>query len=230
MTDLYVKRVAQQDRRLGRQVVHDERSRRFARRLTVDTATWRTRSLRTYDPTPNPDQPVGCCTGVDNVVKQNTVGNRVKGRVLGMADALRVYSRATQLDPWEGSWEPDDTGSSGLAAAKASREFGIGGAYEWLFGGVDEVVQSIVDGHPVGVGTWWTWDMFDPDSAGVVHPTGGSAGGHQWTARRYDELRDLVGGRCWWGSFRDFWIPRTELADLLADDGDAHIQAGVEAA
>jgi hypothetical protein len=33
-------------------------------------------------------------------------------------------------------------------------------------------------------------------------------------------------GRCWWGpDFRDFWISRANLDQLLGEDGDAHWQA-----
>lgn len=209
---------------LGRQVVHDSRSRSFAARVAVDRSTWRDKAIRIYDPIPNPNQVVGCCTGVAKCVQLNAVGNRVKGRVLDMWMAESIYSRNTQIDPWEGEWPPDDTGSSGLASAKTAIEFGLAGEYRWLFGGADEVVQAVMAGQTISVGTWWYWDMFNQDSRGLVRPTGGQAGGHQYTIRGYDVDRDWVLGRCWWGSFRDFWISRADLHALLMDDGDAHFQ------
>ena len=222
MTDLYVKRVERRDLRLGRVVVHDEASRRFAVNATVDTATWNTRVIRLYDPLPNPSQCHGECTGCDSAMGFNAVGNRVRGRVLNMDDAHRIYSLATTLDPWEGSWPEYDTGSSGLAAAKAAQQLGLGGEYLWHFGGVDEVVQSIMDGHTVGVGTWWFDGMFEPDKDGFIWPTGRLAGGHQYRARAYYEALDAVGVRCWWGDgFRDVKIKREVLGELLADDGDS---------
>jgi hypothetical protein len=225
--DLFKIRYPRLDVRLGRNVVHDPRSRAFPRAAAVDRSTWRDKAVRIYDPLPNPNQPVGCCTGVDASVKLNAIGNRVKGRVLGMDIALKVYSRATQLDPWMGSYPPEDTGSSGLAAAKAAVEFGLATEYRWLFRGADEVVQTIMEGEPVGIGARWEWDMFEQDANGVIHLGGGLAGGHQWTARGYDVDRDLILGRCWWGSFRDFWISRADLAILLADNGDAHVLRSV---
>lgn len=225
MTDLHVRRYDATDPRLGRVVVHDPRSRSFTRPTAVDKSTWRDRTIRVYDPRPNPNQTIGNCTGVAKCVMFNAAGNRRSGHVLGMNDALRIYSLATTLDPWDGSYPPDDTGSSGLAAAKAAQQLGLGGEYLWLFGGADAVVQAVMDGDVVNIGTRWDHDMFHPDARGQVHPGGGIAGGHEWSVRGYDKDRDLLLGRCWWGEFRDFWIARVDLDGLLHDDGDAHVQA-----
>lgn len=236
-TDLHIVVVDQQDPRLGRQVVHDPRSRAFAFPSDVDPGSWRSVTLRAYDPVPNPNQRVGCCTGCQKATSFNTAGNRKVGRVLGMADALRIYSLATTLDPWPGQWNldgtGDDTGSSSLAAAKAAQQLGLGGEYRWIFNGADGVVQALMGGAPVGVGTWWYEGMFTPrrdvalpNADGLVEPTGRRVGGHQWEVRAYHKPLDLVGGRCWWGPrFRDFWIRRTHLQELLDDDGDAQLQA-----
>jgi hypothetical protein len=230
MEDVKVITVEQQSPLLGRNVVHDERSRSFpmAQFTTgIDRGAWRDRINRIYDPYPNPNQVVGCCTGVAKCTQLNAGNNRVKGRVLKLKDAENIYSRNTQIDPWEGEWPPTDTGSSGLASCKTAIEFGLARDYFWLFGGADEVVENIMQGRVISVGTWWYWDMFNKDSRGLVRPTGGRAGGHQWVARGYDVDRDEVMGRCWWGDFKDFWIKRTDLQDLLLDDGDAHFQLTV---
>jgi hypothetical protein len=219
-----VQNIEPQDPRLGRNIVHDRRSKNFPMRVEVDKSTWRDKEVRLYDPWPNPNQPVGNCTGCAKAMEFNAVGNREMGVVFKMDDATHIYSRATELDPWDGSYPPDDTGSSGLAAAKASREFGYGGEYRWLFGGADEIVQTIMSGRVVNVGTWWHWDMFNQDADGLVRVGGGKAGGHQWIARGYDESRDWVEGRCWWGEYRDFWITRADLDALMRDYGDAHVQ------
>lgn len=224
MPEITVERVTQEDPRLGRQLVHDERSRGFALPTTVDKSTWRDKSIRIYDPIPNPNQEIGCCTGVDKCVTFNAAGNRVTGTVNKLKDAVEIYSLATTLDPWDGAYPPTDTGSSALAAAKAAQMLGKGGAYQWLFGGADQVVQTIMAGRTVSIGAWWYWDMFTPDATGKVSVSGGLAGGHQWTARGYWKSRDLIRGRCWWGSYRDFWISRADLDALLRDGGDANCQ------
>lgn len=231
MTDIKIRRFERTERtdpRLGRHIVHDPRSRGFAFAASVDTATWRTRHVRIYDPLPNPNQEIGDCTGCAKAIQFNAVGNRVTGQVLNLSDADRIYSLATTLDPWEGAWTAptwEDTGSSGLAAAKAAQQLGLGGEYRWLFGGADEVVQAVMDGHVVNVGTRWDNRMFDQDADGRVEPGGSVAGGHEWSVRGFDADRDWLRGRCWWGDFRDFWIKREHLAELLADDGDANVQA-----
>lgn len=233
MVDLHVVTVNQQDRRLGRQMVHDPRSRAFPAALRVDKSTWRSRSVALYDPYPNPNQTIGNCTGCQKAMAFNAIGNRQRvGRrwvIHNMDWATKCYELATSLDPWEGSYPPDDTGSSGLAACKAAQQMGVGGEYRWMFGGVDEVVQAIMVGQTVGIGTWWYADMFTPVyGSGLqprIEPTGARVGGHQYTARGYDKTRDLVQIRCWWGAYRDVWIRREHLGDLLADGGDANTQS-----
>lgn len=227
MVDLYVRRLEATDPRLGRHVVHDPRSRGFALDATVDTSTWRTRLLRVYDPVPNPNQTIGDCTGCAKAMMLNTEGNRKRGVRLGLPYADRIYSLATTLDPFDGTYPPDDTGSNGLSAAKAAQRLGLGGDYQWIFNGADGVVQAVMAGKSVNVGTRWDNNMFTPDSHGFIHPGGGVAGGHEYLIRGYSLEMDALRLRCWWGSFRDAWIKRSDLAELLADDGDAHTQVRV---
>lgn len=221
MTEIEI--VEQQSPLLGRQMVHDERSRAFPLRLSVDRSTWRDKKVRLFDPIPNPNQQVGCCTGVAKAMQFNALGNRKPRTLMGMAAALGIYSAATSLDPFEGTYPPEDTGSSGLASAKAAQNLGYGLEYRWIFGGADEVVQAVMAGEVISVGTWWYDSMFNLDHGKIGHG-GQRVGGHQYVIRGYDKSKDWVLGRCWWGSFRDFWMPRTQLQDLLMDGGDAHWQ------
>lgn len=232
--ELRIITVPQQDVRLGRQVVHDPQSRRFAYPLTaLTTKPSRPVRHRVWGPTTTPSQRVGCCTGVDQAVQGNAKGNRRTGVILGMADAERIYSRATQIDPWAGQWPPEDTGSSGLAACKAAKEQGLIVRYEWLFAGAGQVLATLVGGQGkpgrcVGVGTWWHDDMFRPDPKSLlVSPTGPVVGGHQWTITGWEPYYDAFEGLCWWGpKFGQkgrFRIRYYDLDRLLADDGDAHV-------
>lgn len=222
--DIYIRPIEQKDPRLGRHVVHDPRSRAFALPVQVDRSTWRTKRIRIIDPQPNPNQTVGNCTMCAKAMQLNAVGNRKAGVVLDMAWAMDAYRWETHNDEFAGAWEPDDTGSSGLAASKTAQHYGIGGEYRWLFNYADGVVQAVQEGHVVNVGTRWDQGMFKPDAHGVVHPGGPTAGGHEWAIRGYSAERDQVLGRCWWGAFRDFWMARQDLDELLHDDGDAHVQ------
>jgi hypothetical protein len=222
--DLDVELFEQKDHRLGRHKVHDPRSKRFPAALAVDKPNWASVHLRVYDPKRNPNQCHGECTGVAKCVQMNAKDNRVKGVVFGMDQAHSFYHLATTLDPWRGEWPPDDTGSSGLASAKAAQRLGIGDKYLHVFNGADGVVQQIQDGHVVSCGTKWYNDMFYPNAQGVIEPTGDLAGGHQYAARGYDAKTDMVVIRCWWGDYRDVSIKREHLNELLLDGGDAHIQ------
>lgn len=225
MSTIVVEQVEQQDPRLGRHLVHDARSRAFPANIGIDPATWRSRTLRVIDPRPNPNQPVGCCTMCAKAMQLNTVGNRKVGRVLGLGWALQTYEWETANDDIEGAYPPDDTGSSGLASCKTAVQFGVGGVYRWLFGGVDEVVQAVVNGESISVGTWWYDSMFYPDDSNTIHVSGRRVGGHQYLVRGYNKAIDRLLVRCWWGyDFRDVWIARGALGDLLADGGDAHHQ------
>lgn len=221
--------VPQQHPLLGRQMVHDERSRAFALPAGVDRSRWHDKAIRVYDPLPNPNQIVGCCTGVAKAVQFNAAGNRKRGTVLDMEMAESIYSKATTLDPWDGAWPPTDTGSSGLASAKAAQQMGLGGEYRWVFNGADGVITQVMAGHVVSVGTWWYDGMMPTgldrfNALPIVKPTGARVGGHQYAIRGYDADRDRVLGRCWWGTFRDFWMARADLDTLLAEGGDAHVQ------
>lgn len=224
MVDLDIKVVPQKFPVLGRQMVHDPRSRNFAVAAPIDKSKWKNHKITIYDPKPNPNQCHGECTCVAKCVAFNAEGNRKKGHPLDMTVAHELYHIATSIDPFEGTWPPDDTGSSGLAACKAAQQLGYGGEYRFVFGGADEVVQLIQMDEVVNCGTWWYADMFNPDAHGVIAPSGARVGGHEYVARGYDLKKDLVMIRCWWGQFKDVWIKREQLNTLLMDGGDAHIQ------
>lgn len=225
--DVEVVHLPQLRTNLGRQMVHDRRSKAFPTQVVVDRSKWQDKVIRIIDPRVNPNQCHGECTGCAKAMQLNAVGNRVKGMVLDMDDAHKLYSLATQLDPFEGEWPPDDQGSSGLASAKAAKRLGLGGEYRHVFGGADEVVQLIMLGYVVSVGTWWYDGMFHMNDAKLIEPSGPQVGGHQYVAHGYNKRKDLVVIRCWWGQFRDAYIRREQLNELLLDGGDAHIQLRV---
>jgi hypothetical protein len=234
-SDLHVVIIPQQDPRLGRHIVHDPRSRSF-QYTTAHTTDLPKHDVRhrIFGPKITPTQQFGCCTGVDQAVKCDAAGNRRPGVVLGMDDAVKVYSLATQLDDTQDKqFPPDDTGTSGLAACKASQQLGLIDRYEWLFSGARQVLAAVVGGggtpgRPVGVGTYWLDDMFTPDPESLlVKPTGPVAGGHQWTVTGWSAHHQALEGLCWWGpDFGDhgrFRITLDDLDALLEDDGDAHV-------
>lgn len=219
--------IEQQRPYLGRQKVHDSRSREFPAGTVIDRDNWVSKTIRIYDPAKNPRQCHGECTGVAKCVQMNAAGNRRAGVILDMDNAHQFYHLASTLDPFDGEWPPDDTGSSGLASAKAAKKLGIGGEYRHVFNGADGVVQLIQQGYVVSVGTLWYEGMDTPNAQGIIEPTGPQVGGHQYAARGYGVKRDVVLIRCWWGAYRDVHIKREHLNQLILDGGDAHIQARV---
>jgi hypothetical protein len=219
--------VQQLDHRLGRHLVHDPRSKDFRAGAVVEKSQWRSKYIKVFDPSPNPDQCHNECTGCAKAMEFNTQGNRVSKTVLNMDNAHEIYHLASTLDPFDGSWPPDDTGSSGLASAKAARKLGLGGAFSHVFNGADGVVELIQQGRVVNIGTWWYEGMFKLVN-GVIVPSGQRVGGHQYIARGYDAKKDMVIIRCWWGKFRDAKINRNDLHALIMDGGDAHIQDRVK--
>ncbi len=226
---LIVARPEDMDPRLGRYVAHDWRSRMFT--FPHDTGVRPQTAVRhkIYDPKPLPSQQVGCCTGVDQCIKGNAVGNRKRGTVLDMRTALQVYEIASHLDDdvIPGHYPEQDPGSAALYACKAALQLGLIVRYEWITAGADAVLAALRE-YPVGVGTWWRADMMHPDpDTHMVQVSGPIVGGHQWTLIGWDPYLNAFEGKCWWGKdFGDdgvFRIGFDDLAELLADDGDAHV-------
>lgn len=163
------------------------------------------------------------CTGFAMAQALNTRPLHVyRSCYLTGAQAIELYSAATRLDPFPGEYPPDDTGSDGLAVAKAALAAGRITRYEHAFG-LDHALQALMHG-PVLVGTLWTDGMFQPDSAGFVRPTGSTVGGHEWLA-----IGVSVGGRyvtavnSWgrsWGRSGRFRVSWDDLDWLLKQHGD----------
>lgn len=226
MSDGQVEFIPFEDKRLGRHIRHDPRSRRFATPRRARPTT----DVRHRNYGRKLHQRIGACTGYTGAHCLNCAPARQALRpraTFGDADALRFYSGATTRDPWEGVYPPTDTGSSGLAVCETMLAEGIITRYEWSFG-FEHGLESIQDGALMQ-GTWWTTDMFDPDPTGRVRPTGGDAGGHEylWVGV---ELRTRLApsqNRSWflnswgpWGKGGYFWMTWEDHMMLLERDGD----------
>jgi hypothetical protein len=211
--------------RLGRHVNHDPRSLRFAVRPSgiVQSRTWQRRI-------PVLDQgDLGSCTGNATVGVLGTEPfysalTPVQRQALGEAEAVRLYSQATQLDPWAGAYPPDDTGSDGLSVAKAAVKFGYLSGYQHITS--IAAAQTAIQTGPFIVGTVWLDGMFEPDADGYVHATGAEAGGHEYECFALDlEADDWWFWQSWganWGPLGGkFRMKTATFASLLAQQGDA---------
>lgn len=142
---------------MGRHVRHDERSKQYPAALapTYQSVYW-----AHHGTTLNQGQ-IGSCTG-NALVDALMSGPLYRtGRNLTEKDAVRAYSRATQLDPFPGVYPPTDTGSDGLDACKAGVEFGWLKGYTHAFG-LDACLRALTLG-PVMIGIPW-YECVVPDT------------------------------------------------------------------
>jgi hypothetical protein len=232
MSDGQVEYLQFEDPRLGRHIRHDPRSRAFAARGTgsapVDDVRHRRFGPKLWQ------RNVGACTCFAGAHAVNTMPVRARRRpkrTLRDADAFRLYSAATRLDPFAGEYPPNDTGSSGLAACLAMRDEGIITGFEHAFGHAHGL--EVISLFALMQGTWWTHDMFHPDADGRVHPTGGDAGGHEylWTGVEIVSRTQPSKNRDWyfnswndpddeWGLRGYFYMTWGDAEPLLARAGD----------
>jgi hypothetical protein len=215
---------AETPHRLGRHVNHDPRSLRFAVRPSgiVQSRIWQRRI-------PVLDQgDLGSCTGNATVGVLGTEPyfsalTPVQRQALNEDEAVRLYSQATQLDPWDGAYPPEDTGSDGLSVAKAAVKFGYLSGYQHVTSVA--AAQTAIQAGPFIVGTVWLDGMFTPSSSGEVTATGPEAGGHEYECYGYEADADRwLFWNSWgtsWGVGGGFWMSGATFAALLAQQGDA---------
>lgn len=220
-----------QDRRLGRHVNHDARSLRF-RAPAKDPRKLQSRRHAVNSPILDQGN-VGACTGYSlvNVLASGVFWSAGK-KVLSPTDALvngavalNFYSEATRLDPWEGVYEPDDTGSDGLSAAKAAHAHGLISGYQHATS-LAAALTGLAE-RCVMFGIGWRSGMYEPDSDGRIRITGDVEGGHEITADEIDVERERIWFRQTWGPGYGLngrgWVTWDDAGILLADYGDCTI-------
>lgn len=222
---------------LGRHVEHDPRSLQFAHGVLPKTAIksvdW-TRRAPIFD-----QKNLGSCTGnagaglvgTDFLGRTGLTSVTIDGHVLPVDEnlAVRVYELATQLDNIDGTYPPDDTGSSGLGAAKALKQLGLAASYTHAFS--LDALKSALQNGPVMVGTVWLESMFDVSSNGHVNVDRNSqvAGGHEYVISAYDTSTRLFRmDNSWgesWGAHGSAWLAEADVQWLLSQQGDVTVPA-----
>lgn len=135
---------------------------------------------------------LGSCTGNAGTGALGTqpfydaVGREVLPSAADAAEAekfaVQLYSDATVIDGYPGSYPPDDTGCSGLAICKVLKGRGTVTGYRWARSayGLLRLLQS----GPVLQGMPWYNAFFEPDPGGFIDSnpnwtSSGVAGGHE---------------------------------------------------
>ncbi len=165
---------------------------------------------------------VGSCTGNAMAGCLNTEPFFTPGRILTEDDALSLYKLATRLDKIPGHYPPEDTGSSGLSAAKAAFRSGLISAYHHAFG-LHAVLAAL--GHGPGIlGIPWFEGFDSPGPRGMLTIAGEVRGGHEVELLEVDVVAKTVRGVNSWGpEWADngyFTLTWSTLGELLDQQGD----------
>jgi hypothetical protein len=181
---------------------------------------------------------LGSCTGnaaagligTDSKDRTGLTSVTLDGHVFPVSEdlALQVYELATQLDNIRGSYPPDDTGSSGLGAAKALVKLGFATSYKHSFS--LDALKSALQNGPVMVGTVWLDSMFDVDAkTGFVKVDRRSqaAGGHEYVLSAYNADAEAFRiDNSWgegWGLNGSAWFDESDVKWLLSQQGDVTV-------
>jgi hypothetical protein len=144
-------------------------------------------------------------------------------QLLTEREAVGFYAVATSIDPHTGRWPADDTGSSGLAVAKAAKKSALITGYAHAFG-LDHTLGALAAG-PVIIGVPWLNSMFSPVGGRlVVDESSGVAGGHEVALIGLDvEHQGVTVLNSWgaaWGTGGTAQLAWPDLKLLLAQGGD----------
>lgn len=218
-------------RGLGRLIEHDERSRRYAFQTRNVTLT----SIHHQRMIPVLQQgDLGSCTGnaMTGLLGTEPFFATLPAGTLSPTDssgdekvAIELYAEATSLDSYPGTYPPSDTGSSGIAVAKAAKAKGWISGYQHTFDLQSALAALAVT--PVIIGISW-YEGFDaPKADGQLAIAGSVRGGHEVVLDQLDVEQKRVWLTNSWGtSFgihgRAYFTWDT-LSTLLASQGDCTV-------
>jgi hypothetical protein len=208
-------------RRLGRHVQHDGRSRNFPAAVAPIADVKHVRHAKPFD-----QGDLGSCTGNAMAGALMTAPYYKGSRVLTETNAVSLYEQATHLDRVTGSYPPDDTGSTGLAVAKAAKRDGFISAYSHAFG-LEHALGALTLA-PAIAGIHWYTSFDTPLPTGECPLTAHAAvrGGHEVEIFGLDvEKKQIWAYQSWgpsWGGLGNgtFWFSYATVEQLLAEKGD----------
>jgi len=202
--------------RLGRHVEHDPASKAFA---TTHATAPLVSALHARTVLPFDQGELGSCTGNAMAGLLSTAPFSLE---LTEDDAVTLYKAATKLDKIPGHYPPDDTGSSGLAVAKAAHNRGWLRAYHHAF--TLHAALASLGRVPTIAGINW-YEGFDrPGSHGELLIAGSVRGGHEVELLGIDvEAQTVRGCNSWgpdWADHGYFTMSFATLDRLLSELGD----------
>lgn len=221
MTNIRIAEDANPEKRLGRNINHDPRSRAFAFPAGVVA------SVRHERRSPVLDQgDLGSCTGNAAVGALGTDPFDTKV-ALDETLAVKIYGMGTGLDPYPGTYPPEDTGSDGLSVAKACQKLGLISGYQHAF--TLAAALTALQDYALITGVSWYSSFDDPDADGLVKLTSDAyvRGGHEFEVIGCDlAKRQIECVNSWgtgWGIDGHFFIGFDDWQRLLSEDGDVTV-------
>jgi hypothetical protein len=223
-------------RRLGRVVNHDPRSKLYRVHPAKDVSQLLSIRHKRHIPVLYQGN-LGSCTGnaALGVIGSSPFFEALPDSLKPSTDnpgeaearAVELYSIATGIDEFNGSYPPTDTGSSGLAVAKACKRLGLISGYRHAMG-LDEVLSALAN-VPAIAGIPW-YETFDhPDSQGNLYLAAKATarGGHEICLDELDMANRRVGfTNSWgpqWGREGRAYILFDDLSRLLSERGDCTV-------
>jgi hypothetical protein len=207
--------------RLGRHIEHDPLSRNFPAAVAPIADVKHVRHGAPFD-----QGELGSCTGNAMAGALMTAPYYEATRILNEASAVLLYEQATHLDTVPGSYPPDDTGSSGLAVAKAAKREGFITSYAHAFG-LQHALGALTIAPVIAGISWYTsFDTPLPTGECPLTPDATVRGGHEVELFGLDvENSQIWAYQSWgpsWGGLGNgtFWFSYATFEQLLADKGD----------
>ncbi len=218
--------------RLGR---HIRRGPKFASHVAAKTGAPIVDVTHTRECPPFDQGDVGSCTGNASAGALMTTGLYVQGREFTEATAVQIYSEATHFsNPVGDYYPPNDTGSSGPAAAEACEAFGLVSSYSHAVDlqGALEGLQTV----PGIFGISWYTSFDSPLPTGECPLTPGATvrGGHEIEGFKVDTENQRVWfWQSWgatWGGLGNgqFWLSYETLTSLFNQQADATFFVGTQ--
>jgi len=131
-----------------------------------------------------------------------------------------IYQQAQLVDEWPGT---NYNGTSVRGGAKYLNTTRKIGNYYWAYD-VQTLINTLLQIGPVVVGTNWYYNMFYPNSNGVISIGGSLAGGHAYVINGVDTVNRLFRIKnSWgqsWGKSGHAFISFTDMTRLINERGE----------